>query len=63
MQLIEHETNQILRWCVSIPNDNLTLVETVKDWATDMDIDCVIGPGFAYFVNYEDAILFMLKWQ
>ena len=62
MQLNDVGENNILRWCIVIPKDNLTLVETAIDWACDMNIECVIGPGFAYFVHYEDAILFILRW-
>ena len=63
MLLVDAGPTRILRYQVSIPMDNLTLLEHATDWASALELDCIIRQGVAYFSSYDDALLFILKWQ
>lgn len=55
-------TDTIYKFRIEIPSDNLTLVETVRDWANDTGFNCLIQPGRVYVSTLEDASWFLLRW-
>lgn len=56
----------IYRYRIDIPANarrGRVTVKEVEEWADKMGIECVVGPGYAYFMKYEDITLFMLQWS
>ena len=51
------------KYRIELPRDNLTLIETVKDWATDTGFKCMVIQGAVYVHNEKDAIWFVLRWS
>ena len=48
---------------IEVPRDNLTLIETVQEWADNINFKCVRVPGAVYVEEEKDALLFALTWS
>jgi hypothetical protein len=54
--------NSIYRYVVEI-RDNKTPLCEVEDWLEKNQFAASILPGYVYFKNHEDAVIFILKWN
>jgi len=55
--------NSIYRYVVEVPRSNKTPLHEVQDWLDKNQIAASILPGYAYFKNHEDAVMFILRWN
>jgi hypothetical protein len=53
------------RYRVNVPFNNSyhIPIDTITEWATDNEIDCVVIPGCVFFTREKDMLWFILSWQ
>jgi hypothetical protein len=50
------------RYVVNIPRGYTIPIDIVENWLEENHIQCSLLPGFAFFRNYQDVVLFLLRW-
>ena len=59
------DTTLYYRYRVDIPNEYKYAIrfDIVEKWSEENYIECSLLPGFAFFRNYQDVVLFLLRWS
>jgi len=58
-------TTLFYRYRVDIPNLHKYRIpfDIVEKWSEENHIECALTPGFAFFRNHQDVVLFLLRWS